>query len=312
MFSCAAPGIADRSRVPALTLAAIGLGCLLLAAVCLRAFGPRYRVARLLAASRQVSIGEAAELAAAARPVYVRVSGRISSAEEFPDEHDRPLVYRRRRIEAVDDRGRWQAIEEEREAVPFGVESRSDFIAIDDAALEEGLVVIPREADGRLDDLPADFAAGRDPATPARLVIEQVSAVEHATVAGVPALGPDGQPRMTAGLGRPLVMTTLELPAAMRLAARDRRRLATVTMLLLAAGAVFLLAALASLLLGWALPPPVAGQEPSPMLIDPLDPRAGDGGATIGAPLLAALVVIAIGLAATIATLVYVRLARRG
>jgi hypothetical protein len=53
--------------------------------------------------------------------------------------------------------------------------------------------------------------------------VDQVSAVEHATVAGVPRLGPDGQPQMTAGGGRPLILTTLQLDEAMRLLAAGRR-----------------------------------------------------------------------------------------
>jgi hypothetical protein len=55
------------------------------------------------------------------------------------------------------------------------------------------------------------------------------------------------------------------------------------------------------------------GADPSPVLIDPLDPRAeGEGPGVVGAPLVAALAVIAIGLLAVVATAVYVRLNRPG
>lgn len=48
------------------------------------------------------------------------------------------------------------------------------------------------------------------------------------------------------------------------------------------------------------------------MLIDPLDPRAeGEGPGVVGAPLLAALAVLALGAVAAIATAVYVRLTQR-
>ena len=60
----------------------------------------RYRVGRLLAAAPLVEIDEASEMAAG-RPRYVRVSGRITSDEEFPDENDRPLVFRRKRIDVA-------------------------------------------------------------------------------------------------------------------------------------------------------------------------------------------------------------------
>jgi len=48
------------------------------------------------------------------------------------------------------------------------------------------------------------------------------------------------------------------------------------------------------------------------MLIDPLDPRAeGEGPGVVGAPLLAALAVLALGALAALATAVYVRLTHR-
>jgi hypothetical protein len=48
-----------------------------------------------------------------------------------------------------------------------------------------------------------------------------------------------------------------------------------------------------------------------PMLIDPLDPRAGEGASLVGAPLLALLVVVGVGILAAAATVTYVRLASR-
>lgn len=48
-----------------------------------------------------------------------------------------------------------------------------------------------------------------------------------------------------------------------------------------------------------------------PILIDPLDPRAGEGASLVGAPLLALLVVVGLGLLAAATTLAYVRLVYR-
>jgi hypothetical protein len=60
------------------------------------------------------------------------------------------------------------------------------------------------------------------------------------------------------------------------------------------------------------LVPTALGADPSPMLIDPLDPRAeGEGPGVVGAPLLAALAVLALGALAALATAVYVRLTHR-
>jgi len=234
-------------------LAVSALGSLVAVMALLRSLGPGYRVGRLLAVTPLVSIEQAIELARTESQRYVRVYGRISSAEEFPDEHDRPLVFRRSRIAVRDASGRWATHADEREAVPFGVESRSSFIAVDEAALRDGLVVIPREAEGVASDLPPDRAQALPstslPTDLARLTIEQLSAVEHATVCGQPVAGTTG-PMMTAGLGRPLIVTTLEAPAAMRLLARHHRRrvLAATALLVLSLGCAA--AAVVALLVG--------------------------------------------------------------
>ena len=86
------------------------------------------------------------------------------------------------------------------------------------------------------------------PETPARLLIEQISAVEHATICGTPILR-DGGPLLTAGAGRPLIVTSLEVPAAMRLLAAGHRRRVALAGLLLAL-AVGLVVAAAGALLG--------------------------------------------------------------
>lgn len=214
---------------PALILAALGVGGLVLGVALLASIGPRFRLGRLLAATLTVSIGEAIALASGP-PVYVRVSGRISSTEEFPDEQDRPLVFRRTRIETADAHGRWLSALDESEAVPFGIETRDEFIAIDETAVGTGLVAIPRESLGTMADLPAGLlpderidARTHGSSTPARLVIEQLSAVEHATVCGRPVLR-DGKPTLSSGTGRPLIVTTLDIPSAMRLLAAGHRR----------------------------------------------------------------------------------------
>ena len=212
----------------ALSLALAAIGLALVSALVLRSVGSGLRIGRLLAGTRMVDIGEAMRLATTDPSRYVRVTGRISSDEEFPDDQNRPLVFRRTRLEIKGSgEGTWQSIFDEREAVPFGIESRSDYIGIDDVALADGMVVIPRISLGVVSELPADYAtdvpAGTDPATPARLTIEQLSAVEHATAVGRVTLR-EGVPTLTAGTNRPLIVTTLDQAAAMRLLARGKRQ----------------------------------------------------------------------------------------
>lgn len=230
---------------------------MVLSALVLRSLGIRYRVGRLLASAPQVSIDEAHELARSGEPRFVRMTGRITSDEEFPDDQDRPLVFRRTRLELADERGGWQRVLDDREAVTFGIEARSAYVEVDNAALDEGLVVIPRESTGQLRDIPAEMAAtlpeaateALDRSTPVRLVIEQVSAVEHATVAGRPTER-DGRPVITSGLGRPLIVTTLDPAAAMRVLASGRRGRLLLAALLLIGGFGLLVAAVVTLLIG--------------------------------------------------------------
>jgi hypothetical protein len=233
--------------IPAV-LAIAGILCFVAAGLLLRRLGPRYRIGRLLAAAPEASLVEAQALASSGERRYLRLHGRISSDEEFPDDHDRPLVYRRRRVE-VREGGRWRSLVDDREAVPFGVEERGTYLAVDAAALDVGLVVISREAEGRAADLPADLREGLDPDLPSRLVIEQVSAVEHAFVCGVPERRGD-ETWLVAGLGRPLVLTTLELGAAMRVLARDHRAQLRAVIALIPLGLALLLAGAIALLLG--------------------------------------------------------------
>jgi len=211
-----------------------GLAALVTGLLILRSFGPNFRVGRLLASTPEVSVAEARALAGGPQR-YVRVRGRIDSETDFEDQHHRPLVFRRTRLDLGGSRG-WTTFDDQRERVPFEVREGLDGIAIDDAALETGLVVIPRESVGTAADAPDRVPAGTPPETPVRLRIDQVSSVEHAIVVGVPVTGGDGQPVMTAGRGRPLILTTLEPDEAMRVLARGHTRRPLVAVVCIAAG----------------------------------------------------------------------------
>jgi hypothetical protein len=313
--------------VTPLVLAAAGVVALVAGGLVLRTFGPAYRIGRLLATTPAVSVGEAGAIASEGRRQYVRVTGRIDAEDEFEDADHRPLVFRRTRLEARTGRT-WRAFEDQREAVPFTINEGLDTIAIDPDALGEGLVVVPRESTGRAADLGERAPTDLDPETLVRARIEQISSVEHAIAIGYPVQAgtprADGRPevRLTAGRGRPLILTVLEPDEAMRILAggdAGRTRLAAG---LLAAGAFLVAAAALWALVGAVLPAVIDGlpslgglvpvalaasAEPTPGTAG--DPRSnGQGPGLVGTPGLAILGVVAIAVLAIVATTAWVRL----
>lgn len=308
-----------------LLLVAVGLGLIACGLVLLSRLGRAYRVGRLLAAAPLMPIATAVELARSGEARYVRVHGRITSAEEFPDELDRPLVFRRRRLE-LRTGGRWQDVWHEREAVPFGVEERATFIAVDAAQLEQGLVVIPRESRGRAGEVPEHLPPGTDPAAEARFSVDQISAVEQADVAGSPVVGPDGSAMMTAGLGRPLILSTLDRPEAMRILGAGHSGRLRLAAACLAAGALSLALALVLAAATWTLggsgvigpvraASPIEADVSAPATVEPsavpspADTRSsGAGPGLVGQPFLAVLAVVGVAGLAVVAAAGYARL----
>lgn len=222
----------------------------------LRGMGPGARVGRILAATRVVSVAEAvAEAIAAAggtQPRYLGVTGRVDSTEEWEDEEHRPLVLRRRRLE-LRRADRWEAFEDVREVVPFEISEGMDTIAVDGGALDAGLIVVTRESVGTAADLGDRVPEGTDPATPARLRLELLTSVDHALVLGVPSMDPERGPILGPGLNRPLILTNLETPEALRLLAEGRQGTTRAISLLLALGVVAILSGVA-----WAVVDAVA------------------------------------------------------
>lgn len=226
----------------------LGLLALAAGAAILRSFGPRYRVGRLLSATSAVTVADAVALATGgASPRYVKVSGRIDAETDFEDDAHRPLVFRRTRLE-IRDGSDWRAVDDRREAVPFEVHEGLDGIGVRHEDLDEGLVVLPRESVGTATDVPERLPAGTDPTTPVRLRVQLVSSIEHAVVLGVPSVDEAGDPVMAAGLGRPLILTTLEPGEAMRVLANDHRRRPLVAAMSFALGFVLL-----TIGIGWAV-----------------------------------------------------------
>ena len=224
----------DR-RVTSLLLLAVGLVVFATGWLLVRRLGDRARVGRILATTRVVPVDEAVRLAGAASPCYIGVGGRLDSDQEFLDEHDRPLVLRRSRLE-LRAGSRWVTVTDHREIVPFGLAGSLASIAVDGEALDEGLIVVPRESEGTAGEIADRVPEGTPPATPARLRTELLTTVDHALALGVPRMGPDGEPVLCAGLGRPLILTTLEPAEAMRILAAEHRSSTRVGALLMAGG----------------------------------------------------------------------------
>jgi hypothetical protein len=229
------PGAIIAAVIP-LAMLLVGAAALVAGIAVLRTFGPRYRVGRLLSSTPQVSVAEALATADG-QPRYVRIAGRIDAEDEFEDEHHRPLVLRRTRLDLRDGRA-WRTFEDHRDLVRFEVREGLDGIVVDGDALDDGLVVVPRESIGTAGDVADRVPAGTEPQTPVRLRVDQVSSVEQAIVTGVARRGPDGTVRMTSGLGRPLVLSTMEPSEAMRLLAGGGTRRPLIAAICLSAGLV--------------------------------------------------------------------------
>jgi hypothetical protein len=206
--------------IPLLLIAA-GLVALASGWLAMRRLGPGARIGRILAATTVVEMAQALAIASSGQARYVGVGGRVDAEEPWEDEGGRPLVYRRSRLERGDG-NRWTPFEEDRRVVPFELAGALERIEVDGDALDEGLVVVTRESQGTAAEIPDRVPPGTSPATPIRLRVEFVSAVDHALVLGVPVKDGD-RVVMRPGLGRPLILTTLEPAEAMRLLARGRQ-----------------------------------------------------------------------------------------
>jgi hypothetical protein len=285
-----------------------GVAALAAGYVVLRSFGPRYRIGRLLATTPLVSVDEAIALANGGHRAYVRVFGRIDSESEFEGPAHEPLVLRLTRFQQRVG-GRWRTYELGREVVPFVINEGLSSIAVDGAAIDDGLIVVPRVAAGTAAEAGDRAPEGATPDRPVRAIVEQVTSVDHATVLGVPTAAA-GAARLSAGLGRPLVLTNLDQPEAMRVLVEGQTLRPRIAAVLLAVGIGLLIVALAWWLL-LVVPDAVAAASPEPTRPPANDPRSsGEGPGLVGAPAQAILAVFAIALLAILGTLVYVRLTR--
>ena len=275
-----------------------------------RGFGSKVRVGRLLAVVPKVSIADARRIAESGEARYVRVDGRLDSDQEFEDADHRPLVLRRTVLEWLPPgRGAgWTRFDQKEEVVPFVVREGLDEIAVDGTALADGLVVVARERKGVAADLGDAAPPGVPLDAPVRMVVEQVSSIEHAAVLGVPRRAGSGL-EMGPGLGRPLILTTLEDDEAMRVITGGAAGRAQLALACFALGAGLLVVALAWILLEQLFGGAATALAASPTPRPGSDTRTTGGGpGLVGDPALAVLGVLGIAVASIVASLAYVRL----
>jgi hypothetical protein len=268
-------------------IALIGAAVMVAGLLLTRRADVRTRVGQLLAGLSPVTPTEALRLAALRGETapYLAIKGSIDAAEIFEDENHRPLVFRRERISIADEQG-WRVIDVAERSLPFVISDASSAIRISTTDLAEGLVVVERRWEGSVVEL---HAAGReyqspeaaalvaaiaasDPSRHARVGLEQISNLDRATAAGQLV---DGELR--AGVGRPLVVTTLERADALRLLGGEGRgRLAssTLALALLALGVLLLIGGIALTLASPALGADAASASPLPTPTP--NPESGD------------------------------------
>jgi hypothetical protein len=299
--------------VAPLLLTLAGVVALGAAALIQRSFGSRARVGRLLAITPKVSVADAIRLARSGEAHYVRVDGRLDSDQEFEDDAHRPLVVRRTVLEwrPADARRPWTSFDTNLEVVPFSVREGLDAIVVDGSSLAEGLVAIPRERTGVAADLGEAAPPGAPNDAQVRMTVQQASTIEHAAVLGVPRQVPGGDLEIGAGLGRPLILSTLEDDESMRVLTGGATRRARLALACFVGGAGLL-----ALALMWVLLDQLFGgaatalaASPAPTLRPGSDTRTTGGGpGLVGEPLLALVGVLGVALLSVVVSLGYIRL----
>ena len=189
------------SRPCPLLFVAAGLVALAAGAVVLRSFGPGYRIGRLLARRRsQRRRGPGAGRR--------RRGTSRSTAGSTPRTSSRTTPIVRScsagsRLEHPRRPAGWTTFDEQREAVTFGVNEGLDGIAVDDEALDEGLVVESARIIGTAADIAGPRPAGPRP-RPRSVSASSRSRRSSTRSRSASRAMPRRAILLTAGLGRPL------------------------------------------------------------------------------------------------------------
>lgn len=231
--------------------AALVIGGYLLA----RSAGAHLALGRRLAGAREHRVGDLAALEAPPNRT-IRVSGRIRCADPIVTARDDRLVALHRDVEVQLGDGSWRTIERLRITRSFDLWDHDGSLALDAAQAAEPLVTIPHVWRGSVEELTDDghvaaverlSAEGREPSA-ARSVTRMVSVVERLLVLALVERTTEGGPRLAPPPGG-YVISTLELPDAMRLLGGPRRSRLIAGSVLVAAGVIVAAGTLIGLLI---------------------------------------------------------------
>lgn len=227
--------IALAGLVLAAALMAVGYGLA-------RRSGAQLALGRRLAGAREHRVGDLGELhPIPERPV--RVSGRIRCSDPIVTARDDRLVALHRDVEVQLPDGRWRTIERLRMSRGFELWDHDGSIPVDPADAAEPLVTLPHVWRGSVGELTDEghLAAverlrveGREPVA-ARSVTRMVSVVERLLVLGRVRPAGEGAVSLVPPEGG-FVISTLDLPDAMRLLGGPRRSWLVGGSILVAAG----------------------------------------------------------------------------
>ncbi len=217
--------------MPAVILLFVAIGLLAAGAgwAAIRASGAQPGIARRFAGAREHRVGDLLDIQEPpARPI--RVVGRVRCADPLRTAEGDTLVAYHRDVDVELPRGGWRPIERLRETRSFDLWDHDGAATVDPALASEPLVTIPHVWRGEVAELEASFgpaierlaASGTQPGR-ARAVTRTISTVERV---GVLALvrREGAVVRLDPPRGG-FVLSTVDLPAAMRLLAGPRRRL---------------------------------------------------------------------------------------
>ncbi|MDQ3691678.1 MAG: hypothetical protein M3406_16935 [Chloroflexota bacterium] len=222
-----------------LAMVVAGMLLAIVSLVALRGSGARTGVARRLAGPREVKVGRLIDTdAPTSRPV--RVAGRIRCRDPLEMGGGERLVAFHRDVE-VRIGGKWRTVERLREARSFDLWDHDGSLSLDPSAAAEPLIVIPKVWRGDPSELEephasavARLAERLGPITEARATTRGINVTDRLlVVARTDREGAD-QSRLVPPDGGYLI-TNLELDDAMRLLGGRHRRLASASIIGLAA-----------------------------------------------------------------------------
>ncbi len=223
---------------------AAGVMLAIVSLLVLRGSDARIGVARRLAGPREVKVGRLLDTdVATARAV--RVVGRIRCRDPLEMGGGERLVAFHRDIE-VRVRGTWRTVERLRETRSFDLWDHDGSLTLDPSAAAEPLIVIPKVWRGDPSELEephasavARLAERLGPITEARATTRGINVTDRLLVLARAERDGPGHPRLVPPEGGYLI-TTLELDDAMRLLGGRHRRLASASIIGLAASIALL------------------------------------------------------------------------